>query len=256
MKIVIIGSGNVATQLGKAFRSCGHEIAFVYSRNINHAKKLGRVLKSGYGNNLREILSYNADVFMIAVKDDAIVDVVKRMPKVNDMLVFHTSGATDISVMKRKFRNCGVFWQIQTIRDRTRQDFKKVPVVIEASNSTAEKKLKQLATGISSNVHTLTSLQRRMLHLGAVFVNNFPNHLYYLAEKLLKKHHLDFKLYQPLILSTIESSMLNPKQSQTGPARRNDKKSMNAHLKLLQQPTYKSIYKLLSKSITETYNNA
>ena len=254
MKIAVIGSGNVAVQLGKAFRKCGHKIVFVYSRNLEHAEKLGRILKTDCGNNLNELTNHQADVFLIAVKDDAIGEVVRKMPSINNGLVVHTSGAADISVLKKKFKNCGVFWQIQTIKERTQKDFKKVPVIIEASNAAAEKKLKRLADDLSNEVYVLNSLQRRALHLGAVFVNNFPNHLFYLAEKLLKKHKLPFALYYPLILSTIESAMKNPEEAQTGPARRSDKKTMKAHLKLLPDKKYKTIYNLLSKSITDLYH--
>ena len=254
MKIAIIGSGNVATQLGHAFKNCGHRIVFVYSRNLYHAKKLAKSLKSECGRNLKNISDYSTDVFLIAVKDDAITEVVKKMPGLNNEIVLHTSGATDISVLTKKFRNCGVMWQIQTIQQQNKKDFKNIPLVIEANNSTTERKLKELANDISGNVHALTSNQRQILHAGAVFVNNFPNHLFYLAEKLLKKHKLDFKLYHALILSTIESAMQNPKAAQTGPAKRNDVKTMNAHLKLLPDKNYKAIYKLLSKSITDLYN--
>jgi len=256
MKIAIIGSGNVATQLGKAFSKCGHEIVFVYSRNIRHAEKLGMILKSGFGNNLKDVSEYPAEVFIIAVRDDAICEVVKKMSSLKDKLVLHTSGATDISILKKKFKNCGVLWQIQTIREREQSDFKKVPVVIEASNAASEKKLTQLANNLSDNVQILNSMQRRVLHLGAVWVNNFPNHLYYIAEKLLKRHRLPLTLFHPLVLSTIQSAMQNPKAAQTGPAKRNDKATMREHLKLLSDRNSKLIYKLLSKSITGTYNNS
>lgn len=254
MKISIVGSGNVATQLSKALKNCGHKIVFVYSRQLKHARKLGKILKCESGNNFEGVIFHPADVYIIAVKDDAIGEVVKKMPVLKDKLVIHTSGATDIAVLKKKFKNCGVFWQIQTIKERTTNDYKKVPLVIEASNSGAEKKLKGLAIGLSRQVYVLNSMQRRVLHLGAVWVNNFPNHLYYLAEELLKRHHLPFKLYHQLILSTIQSAMHDAKESQTGPARRNDKVTMKEHCKLLPDKNYKAIYKLLSKSITDTYH--
>lgn len=255
MKISIVGSGNVATQLGKALKNCGHEIVFVYSRNFKHASKLGVQLNSSFGKDINELAKFSADVCIIAVKDDAIKEVVNKMPRLTKELVIHTSGATDISVLKKKFKNCGVLWQIQTIEAKSKSDYKKIPIVIEASNATAGKKLKQLAKELSSHVYVLDSTQRRVLHLGAVFVNNFPNHLFYLAEKFLKEHKLPFNLYHPLILSTIESAMHNAKESQTGPARRNDKVTMKEHLKLLPDKNYKAIYKLLSISITELYKS-
>lgn len=254
MKIFLIGSGNVATQLGKAFKRCGHEIVFVYSPNILHAKKLGKELNCGWGKSVEAVSSFPAEVYLIAVKDDVIPVVVKQLPPLKDKLVIHTSGATDISLLKKKFQNCGVLWQAQTIQMRTKIDFKKVPLVIEASNPSAEKILKKLATDLSNKIYSFDSKQRRVLHLGAVWVNNFPNHLYCLAEQLLKKHNMPFELFGPLMLSTVQSGMKNPKAAQTGPAKRNDKKTMRAHLKLLPDKNYRTLYKLLSKSITDTYN--
>lgn len=251
-KITIIGSGNVATQLGKAFKRCGHEIVFVYSPNIYHAARLGEELKSSWGKTLGLISRFPADAYIIAVKDDAITRVIKQMPSLKNKLVIHTSGATDISVLKKKFSNCGVLWQVQTIKARTKVDFQKVPLVIEASNPSSLKKLKQLAGCLSKKIYVFNSKQRRVLHLGAVWANNFPNHLYVLAEALLKKHHLPFELFGPMILSTSKNGIINPHASQTGPAKRNDKKTMASHLKLLPDKNYKTIYKLLSKSIFQS----
>ncbi|MBI3501698.1 MAG: DUF2520 domain-containing protein [Bacteroidetes bacterium] len=254
MRIFLIGSGNVATQLGKAFRQCGHKIVFVYSPNILHANKLGKELKCAWGKSLEAIAHFPADVYIIAVKDDAIAEVIKQMPAIKNKFVIHTSGATDISILKKKFKNCGVLWQAQTIQLRSKIDFKKVPLVIEASNPSSEKILKKLANDLSDKVYSFNSKQRRVLHLGAVWVNNFPNHLYVLAETLLKKYNLPFELFGPLMLSTVQSGMKNPKAAQTGPAKRNDKKTMSAHLKLLPDKNYKTLYKLLSASILRAQN--
>lgn len=254
MRIFLIGSGNVATQLGKAFKANGHKIVFVYSPNISHAGKLGFDLKTSFGRDLSMASRFKADVYFIAVRDDAIEKVVKKLSIPKESLVIHTSGATDISVLKRKFRNCGVLWQAQTIKARSKVDFKKVPLVIEANNPSSKKKLLLLARGLSRKVYSLSSRQRRVLHLGAVFVNNFPNHLMYLSKALLKKHNMPFEIFGPLILSTAQSAIADPFLSQTGPARRNDKKTMQAHLKLLSDKNYRDLYKLLSRSITKLYN--
>lgn len=253
MKIFLIGSGNVASQLGNAFKNCGHEIVFVCSPNISHARALGRKLKTKWGKSLDAVSEFPLDVYLIAVKDDAIADVVKRMPPVKNALVIHTSGATDISILKRKFKNCGVLWQIQTIKSRTRIDFKKVSLVIEANNSSAGKKLKLLARSLSNQVYAFNSRERRVLHLAAVWSNNFVNHLYYLAETVLKKHNLPYDLFGPLILSTAENGIRNPKGAQTGPAKRNDEKTMKEHLKILPKTKYyRKLYALISRSIRES----
>ena len=255
MKIFLIGSGNIATQLGNAFKKCGHEIVFVYSPTISHAKHLGEELKSNWGQTLKTISYFPADIYIIAVKDDAIADVVKQLPALKDKLVIHTSGATDISVLKKKFKNCGVLWQAQTIKARTKTDFKKVPFIIEANNPPSEKTLRKLANDLSDKVYSFTSKQRRVLHLGAVWVNNFPNHLYVLAEALLKKHNMPFELFGALMKATVESGIKNPAAAQTGPAKRNDKKTMKEHLKLLPDKNYRTLYRLLSNSIFKETNS-
>lgn len=250
--ISIIGSGNVAQQLAPALKRCGYRIMEVGSRNSVTGKALSKQVRAVYVKDLSKIKG--GDIVIIAVKDDAITEVIKKLPVLNNSLVIHTSGATDISVLKKKFWNRGVLWQVQTIKARTKVDFKKVPLVIEANNSFSAQKLKQLAGSLSNKIYVLNSHQRRILHLGAVWVNNFPNHLYFLAESLLKKHRLPFELFGPLILSTAANGIIDPKAAQTGPAKRNDKKTMRAHLQLLTDKNYKALYQLISKSIIRQYN--
>lgn len=264
--ISFIGSGNVACQLAPALKNCGYTISTIFARNPKTGKALAKKVNAKYTNNISEIEDNNG-IVIIAVKDDAIAEVVKQLPPLKKTLVMHTSGATDIDVFNvkvlpngedlggaSKFKSRGVLWQVQTIQARSKVDFKKVPLIIEANNPTAKKQLTQLAKALSNLVYELNSEQRRVLHLGAVFVNNFPNHLYVLAEELLKKHQLPFEIYKPLILSTTQNGIKNPKQAQTGPANRNDKKTMNNHLALLDDDTMKKIYKLLSESIISIKN--
>jgi len=252
-KITFIGSGNVAQQLAPALKRCGYHIHEVLSRNPVTGKQLAKKVHASFSTTISNV-SDTSGIVIIAVKDDAIAEVVKKLPALKNSLIIHTSGATDIAVLKKKFKNCGVLWQIQTIKARTKVDFKKVPLVIETNNSSSKQKLMKLARSLSGKVYSLNSKQRRVLHLGAVWVNNFPNHLYYLSESLLKKHHLPFEIFGPLILSTTESGMKDPKAAQTGPAKRNDQKTMKAHLKLLPDKNYRDLYKLLSKSIVNLYN--
>jgi predicted short-subunit dehydrogenase-like oxidoreductase (DUF2520 family) len=249
--VSFIGSGNVAYQLAPALKNCGYNIEKIIARNPKTGKSLAKKVGATYTNDFSSIEDITG-IIIIAVNDDAIADVVNKLPAFKKMLVIHTSGATDIEVLS-KFKNRGVLWQIQTIQARSKVDFKKVPLVVEANNPTSKKQVIQLAKSLSNEVHSLTSEQRRVLHLGAVFVNNFPNHLYFLAEQLLKKHKLPFSIYAPLILSTAHNGIENPKLAQTGPAKRNDKKSMTNHLSILDENNMKKIYKLLSESITKTY---
>ncbi len=250
--ISIIGSGNVAQQLGPALKNSGYAILEVCSRNVVTGKALANKLKTSFTKNIISITDHGG-IIIIAVNDDSISDVVNKLAKLKNTLVVHTSGATDIVVLKKKFKNCGVIWQIQTIKARTKVDFKKIPIVIEASNSSSINKLNKLANSLSKVVYSLTSSERRILHLSAVWVNNFPNHLFLLAKELLEKHKLPYKLLAPLMQSTFEAALADPSLSQTGPAKRNDKKTMKAHLHLLNDKNYRTLYKHLSKSITNRY---
>jgi len=251
--ISIIGSGNVARQLAPALKNSGHSIYQVYSRNATAGKRLAKQTGALYLDNLSRVED-TGGIIIIAVKDDAIPEVVEKLPSLKKSLVIHTSGATDIKVLKKKFRNCGVLWQVQTIQARTKVDFKKVPLIIEANNISANKKLTRVAKSLSRLVYPLNSHQRRVLHLGAVWVNNFPNHLYALAKTFLQKHRLPFELLGPLILSTAENGIKDPEAAQTGPAKRNDIRTMKEHLKLLPEKNYRDLYKLLSKGIIQLYN--
>lgn len=251
--ITIIGSGNVAQQLGPALKNCGYRILEICSRNAGTGRSLAKKLNAAYLDDASKVTD-TAGIVIIAVKDDAIQDVAKKLPALKKSLVIHTSGATDISVLKNKFKKCGVIWQVQTIKARKKLDFRKVPLVIEANNPPAKKTLTQLARSLSGKVYALNSHQRRVLHLGAVFVNNFPNHLMYLSKELLRKHGMPFEIFTPLIHSTIQSALQDPYTSQTGPAKRNDRKTMKAHLKLLKEKNYRNLYKTISKSITNLYN--
>lgn len=241
----------MAYQLAPALENCGYTIKTICARNAKTGKTLAQKVRAIYSNNISKIED-DGGIVIIAVKDDAIEEVIKKLPVLKNPLVIHTSGATDIRVLK-KFKSFGVLWQVQTIQARTKLDFKKVPLVIEANNSKSAKELKQLAKALSNKVYSLDSHQRRVLHLGAVFVNNFPNHLYFLAEQLLQKHKMPFEIYAPLILSTAQNGIVNPKQAQTGPAKRDDKQTMKNHITLLKDKKLESIYKLLSESITKTY---
>lgn len=147
MKITFIGAGNVAQQLAPALKRCGHIIKEVCNRNAASGKQLAKKVRASYVYDISKVK--DANVVIIAVKDDAITEVIKKLPSLKNSLVIHTSGATDISVLKQKFRNSGVLWQVQTIKARTKLDFKKVPLVIEASNPASLKKLKRLAESLS-----------------------------------------------------------------------------------------------------------
>ncbi|HFS67981.1 MAG TPA: DUF2520 domain-containing protein [Flavobacteriia bacterium] len=243
IKVIIFGSGNVATQLTKAFlKSKKVTVMQIYSRKNKNPF---------FGNNNIEVIHdfenlKEADVYIIAISDDVIQNFVSQIP-IKDNLIVHTSGAVAMDAINSSRK--GVFYPLQTISKDKKMSFKKVPICIEANSNNDLKLLNKLAKIISKKVYKINSEQRKSLHVAAVFVNNFVNHLYVLAEEICLQQNVPFAILKPLISETAKKiKKLSPQEAQTGPAKRNDFKTIASHLKLLNEEQQK-IYQLLSNSI-------
>ena len=248
-KVILIGAGNVATQLGIALHKAGHTIIQVYSRSNKSAVALSKKINAKAITDISK-LDRNAAIYIISIKDDAIAELSKAL-KLEDQLIVHTTGSVEMEILKHTSKNYGVFYPLQTLSKNKAADFSSIPLCIEANNKPALNKLKRFAKSISSNVQEIDSSQRKILHIGAVFACNFSNHLYAISASLLSKHGLSFDLLKPLIQETAEKiKHHDPKLMQTGPAIRKDKKTMESHLKMLSdEKDLKIIYKLLSDHI-------
>jgi predicted short-subunit dehydrogenase-like oxidoreductase (DUF2520 family) len=254
MRITLIGSGNVATHIAAAFKNAGHSLVQVYSRDLQHAALLAYHVKAEAIDDL-DAINTETDIFVTAVKDDAIVEVAEKLAKYQKLIV-HTSGATDLSALLAFTSNAGVLYPLQTFSKHKGIDFLTVPLCIEGADETITYKLMQLAQTISNKVYRVNSGQRKTLHLAAVFACNFPNYLYGVASGLLKKDDLEFDLLRPLILETAQKVQDHfPAEVQTGPAARNDGNTMAAHFQMLSDaPALQSMYRILSQEIIK--NNA
>ncbi len=253
MKVVFIGSGNVATHLSKIILAGGNQILQVYSKTLSNAKKLALELNAEFTSNLQKIRK-DGDIYFISVTDSAVPEVAKKI-NLGRMLVVHTSGSLPLDSVKRVSENFGVFYPMQTFSKEVKMDYSGIPIFVEANSKSNEKILYRLACEISggkTNVHLLKSNQRKAVHLAAVFANNFPNHLFSIADEILKSYGLSFNLLKPLILQTAKKIQHNsPDKMQTGPAFRGDKKIIEEHLDMMKnRPAYQKMYQLLSESIS------
>jgi len=254
MRITIIGSGNVATHLAAAFKNARHPILQIYSRDLQNASALAYNVRAEAIDNL-DWINPNTDLFVIAVKDDAIEQIASTLAE-HQKLMVHTSGATGLDILLNHTKKAGVFYPLQTFSKTREVNFKTVPLCIEGADEHITTQLEELAHTITQNVYRISSGKRKTLHLAAVFACNFPNYLYHLAQQLLKQQQLDFNLLRPLILETAQKVQDHlPSDVQTGPAIRNDGKTMDAHLLLLQEnPGLQQLYKLLSQGIIKMDN--
>jgi predicted short-subunit dehydrogenase-like oxidoreductase (DUF2520 family) len=241
--------------MAAALKNAGHRIMQVYSRNAQHAALLAYHVGAEAIDNLAAI-DPDTDIFIISVKDDAIIEIVRALAGYKKLIV-HTSGATNLTDMLAFTDKAGVLYPLQTFSKTKEVDFWTVPLCIEAANDDIKADLKQLAATISNNVYDVNSADRKILHLAAVFACNFPNYLYAVAQQLLAAHQMDFDMLKPLILETASKVQAQlPASVQTGPAVRNDKVTMDAHLQMLNgQPYLQEIYTLLSQGIIKNNND-
>ncbi len=247
MRIVILGAGRVATHMAKALHKNGHKIDAVWSRTMESAQRLARVVDSSPVNDI-SVLPTDADAYIIAVKDSALQEVIVKATKGREGSLFlHTAGSMPLSVFEGYAKNGGVFYPMQTFSMEREVDFRAIPLFIEG----ADARIRQLAVSISEHVYELSSDDRKYLHLAAVFACNFANHCYTLAAEVLEKKGLPFDVMLPLVDETARKvHELHPKEAQTGPAIRGDKNVMAAQAALLDS-RMQAIYNLMSESIQE-----
>lgn len=254
MRISLIGSGNVATHLSAALKNAGHRLVQVYSPNMQNAAMLAYHVGASPIDSLKDI-NVETDMFIIAVKDDAINTIVPQLSPFGKLIV-HTSGAVALQALLDSTANAGVFYPLQTFSKTKELNFWDVPMCIEGATEDITKQLEELARTISNNVYLVNSAQRKVLHLSAVFACNFTNHLYGIAEELLKEHNMSFDMLRPLILETADKIKANsPAGVQTGPAVRKDEQTMQGHLQMLDEKSgLQEIYLLLSQDIIKNIN--
>lgn len=232
MRIIIIGSGNVATHVALNLRQRGHIIDQIWSRNFEHAKYLADRVEAQPINDLSQI-HVNANLYLISISDDAIADVAKKL-RLGDAIVVHTSGATPIDILKDTSTRYGCVWSPQSFVRDVAIEFNTLPVCIEGCDKQTEDSIEEFLLPITPTVYRTTFHQRQYLHLASVFVNNFTNGLYAMAQMLCDKHNVPFEILYPIILTTAKRVQWGDVRYQlTGPAVRGDQKTLNAHRQLL-----------------------
>ncbi|HKM94654.1 MAG TPA: DUF2520 domain-containing protein [Prolixibacteraceae bacterium] len=252
-KVVIIGAGNLATRVSLELHNKGVEIIQVYSRTVTSALTLARMLGCNYVTKPEKIIP-DADIYLVSVSDMVVNDLLLQVNFANK-LIAHTAGSIPMSELSKFSENYGVFYPLQTFSKFRDVNFSKIPFCIEANNKENEDTLVELASIISKDVRLIDSLQRKQLHLAAVFANNFTNHMYSIASELIDDKEIPFDILLPLINETASKiKNMTPRAAQTGPALRLDKNIMQEHLNMLSgKPRLKKIYTQLSENINEYY---
>ncbi len=238
-RINVIGKGNVGEHFVRALRT---------------GKNAGQTEVRHISSRTLEDLDIEADLTIIAVSDSAIEEVAERLPELSG-IVAHTSGATDISVLSRKFRHSAVFYPLQTLSAGKEVDYSRLPVLLEAAEKDDLGILERIAGSFSELVSRADSKARARLHVAAVFLNNFANHMIACAEEVATNEGQDIALLRPLLNETFRKlNGMSARDAQTGPARRGDSETIEIHKQILSdKPDLAALYETVSDSIGKMY---
>lgn len=250
MQIVVIGYGNVGYHLSQAIMASPHHLLQIVNRSVvNESNSVMPI-------SLLNDIQLNADLYIIAVKDAAIEEVVKNLPNLQNIVV-HCSGTVCMEILN-KFKHYGVFYPLQTFTKSKPINFTSLPICIDGNSFEVKNILLNFASSLSQKVYQINTHQRQVLHLAAVFANNFTNHLLSISEQICLQHQINFDILKPLITETLEKiQQESPKAMQTGPAKRNDISTIESHKLLLKKEfplIYLQIYENLTTSINQLYN--
>jgi predicted short-subunit dehydrogenase-like oxidoreductase (DUF2520 family) len=247
-RIVIVGAGNVAFHFSIALHAAGYDIVQVYNRTLHSAELLAI-------NHINEI-DTSSDVLIFALNDNVLSDTIGKI-KFCGQLALHTSGSLPIDIFSGKTDFYGVIYPLQTLSKSRQINMKEVPLLIEANSSRELSNLMSMAKAISARVIITDSLQRRQIHLSAVFASNFVNHMYVIANDLMKKSGFSYELLKPIILETAMKALefASPMDAQTGPAVRMNKDIIEKHKEMLSRnEELQQLYTLISNHITKTHH--
>jgi predicted short-subunit dehydrogenase-like oxidoreductase (DUF2520 family) len=257
MKISIVGTGNVATQLAMGFEAAGISIGEISGRTKSKLKAVVNrlyVAEAKYDLDFRDT---DADVLFLCVSDAAIEEVASRLRLPEQVLLVHTSGALPMSILEKYHSNIGVFYPLQSISLAKQTDWAQVPLVINANYDKNTATLLALAKKLSMHIYRYSDEQKKAMHLAAVFGSNFTNHLLKIVKDISEAEGLDFQIFKSLVQNTVTKAFdIGPENGQTGPAIRGDEQTIKSHLAMLEgSQDLDRIYKILSGHIRDTYNS-
>ena len=255
LKIAILGAGNLAWNLAPALEDAGHEITEVYARDLQKAKEITERIYSATPKDDLDFSESRAELFILAIKDDALSEVADQVILPEGSILVHTSGAMPMEVLSQSSASyVGVFYPLQSFTKGKKVDFEEVPFLLESEDEGSLQLLKKVAKSLSQLVYILRAKDRQAVHVAAVFASNFTNHMLRIAEDILHRQGLDPELLKPLIIESISKSLqLGARKAQTGPAIREDYETLETHHHFLAyNKQLAEIYRLISQDIIDS----
>jgi predicted short-subunit dehydrogenase-like oxidoreductase (DUF2520 family) len=255
--VSFIGAGNLAWHLAPALDNVGYAVREVYSQKRKNAIVLADRMYQCEVNEDLDFSESPSRIFIISISDDAIEEITGKLRLPAQSLLVHTSGSKPLSALDKAKGSTGVFYPLQTFTKNRKIEFEEIPFFIESQDADSEKRLIAMAKSISKKVSKISSEERKVLHLAAMFAANFSNHMLTLAKEIMFKHGQNFDQLKPLIAETLNKSLsIGPENAQTGPARRGDLQILDAHMEMLKDdPEVAEIYRTISQHIVTSYSD-
>jgi predicted short-subunit dehydrogenase-like oxidoreductase (DUF2520 family) len=257
MNITLVGSGNAATVLGRKCLEAGHAMHQVLSRNEMAASDLAFLLGASSSGPLQQTILPNTDIILLAVPDQVIETAAAQL-KINETsILLHVAGSVSIHVLRNYANAYGVLYPLQTLR-KEMNAIPEIPLLIEANRPDVLERIRIVAQTISNQVLEAGEIERQKMHLAAVWINNFSNHIAAISQQFCTENDLEFSILYPLLQETTRKILQgNPAEHQTGPAIRGDKTTMDLHLSFLHRhPQWQELYRMLSNSIASFTDKA
>lgn len=254
-KIAILGTGNVAWHLSAALENAGHTITEIYGRSMERALKITARLYATEATDSLDFTESEADIFILAVADQAVAEVADAVILPEGSTLVHTSGTMPLEILGYSSATyTGIFYPLQTLSAHYQVEFSDVPILLESDDMSTLKTLKSLARSLKSPHYVVKSADRKAIHVAAVFASNFTNHLIGIAESIMERQGLDFEMMKPLIIEQISKTLqMGSRLAQTGPAAREDLDTLETHHQFLQfDSQIADIYRLLTQHILDS----
>ncbi len=255
-KIAIIGTGNVAWHLGEAFENAGHTVTEVYGRSLMKARGISERLYATLPKEDLDFSESDAEIFVMAVTDEAIPELADAIILPEEAILVHTSGSVPLDMLSySSAQYTGIFYPLQSFTKGRKMDISDVPFLLEAEDREVMRALKLLAKSISPLCYEVNGKDRMAIHVAAVFVSNFTNHMIRIGEEVIQRQGLDFEIMKPLLIEQISKCLeIGPMKSQTGPALREDISTLESHHQFLAyNPSFAEIYKVVSQDIMDSF---
>jgi predicted short-subunit dehydrogenase-like oxidoreductase (DUF2520 family) len=254
--ISFAGAGRVAGTLCREMYHEGHTIRLIVSESEKRGGSLARSCEAEWS---RELKYFGpTDIVIVAVPDHMLEEVLYKIDCPPDTLVVHTAGSIGLDVFPEKIRRKGILYPLQTFSPERKVLFRDLPFFLESADKTSLGILEDLSKSIGGKVYFADTDHRRLLHLAAIFVCNFTNHMLTAGKDIATKAGFPFEVLRPLIEETFSKALeIGPEKSQTGPAVRNDRNTIEKHLELLSfSPELQQMYKEITMSIIKFHNKS